>query len=378
MKVIQSPTPWDCSSNFVTSTNPHLVFDVTAAQCLSQTWDSRIWDVPGKAASVWGLSQNTDLFAVPDILIVRPGSFGDLLLLTPLIRHLQKHFPDRPVKVSCLPQYAPILQGVVETVTYPLELPKDCVGSSTRPAQLQDKIQELYPGLLWMEGVLENRESSSRYTNRYAQVAGIPRLDDEGLDYLVTPAEEFHQKRVYPRTNRLRIGVQYRASTLTKSYPDGQVAAVCGLLLDAGVEVVLLARHQEIQIPGDRENFFNLAEHQLTIREVSAVAASCDALIVPDSYFAHLGNALGIPTVVLAGPYDPAITMAPSRHLHFMVGEGKCRNCQWHHPTIPFHPTQACGLHEPQFCHVLATLKPSQVVAKALGLAQLNRSVSQA
>lgn len=326
----------------------YVLDDMATAQCLSQT---RGTEVRTEFVSNTPLK---DLAPGHQITICRTGSFGDLLLLTPLIRQLAKQYPDNPVKVACHPRYAPILHGVVSTIDFPLT---------------SERFREVERGILWMEGVLEDpNETGVRYTNRYARAAGIHRLDNERLDYVLTPEEEAWQIDTFPRKEGVnRIGIQVKASSLNRSYSQNLLSqVVLDVLKRPNTEVYLIGAPEEIKLPGQAiENLHNLCDHSLPVRMSIAVAKSCDVLLVPDSLFAHVASALEIPAVLLSGPFDPADTLGAAPTVETMRGTGACRNCRW----LPmagaqFPPAQLCSAENR--CLVLDGISPTLIAEKLL------------
>src|SRR5207302_1247828 len=58
-----------------------------------------------------------------DTLFVRIGGFGDLVLLTPVLREHKRRFPDAKIGVSAMSHYSAVLQGlpfIDEILPYPL------------------------------------------------------------------------------------------------------------------------------------------------------------------------------------------------------------------------------------------------------------------
>lgn len=341
MKIVSSPFPWTVSQTVpLPAGEEFLVFDVTAAQMLTQTTGNSVRDA------------NPEPFA-PDkdfpIMIVQPGSFGDLILLTPLIRKLRITYPLHQVFVSCLPQYSPVLQGLVDDIiVYPFHL-------NEIPRR----------NLLWMEHVLET-PCSRRYVNRYAEVAGMAPLESEGLDYLVQDSEREVVSRKLPKSRPHRIGVQVTASSIHKSWTIGKMAATCDLLRAMPeVEVVLLCGPQEISIPDIPEGIVNISPLNFSIREAAAVIETCESVIVMDSVYSRLANALGIPSVVLGGPFDPALTQAFSRTVNRMTGVGDCKFCS----AQTFPAGRPCS--RSNFCHVIDSIPNKDIAYQALHLAGL-------
>ena len=290
------------------------------------------------------------------IYLVRPGSFGDLLLLTPTVKALRLRYPGVAVKVVCHPRYAPILNGVVDTVGYPVKF---------------EDYQQPSNHYFFLEGVLEHPDkelAGYTYATRFARACGLDRLDDRKVLYVLTADEMAWAEDSFPKeSGKIRVGVQVRASAENRTYHRKRTVEVMAHLLRNRVadEIYLFGAPGDIDVAwGKADNLVNLSEKGLSVRMSVAVAKTCDVMLVPDSLFMHVAGALDIPALVLSGAFDPSLTQGDQKTVQAMKGMGPCRFCNYL-PVggNPFPPGKKCAV-ELQ-CSVLNSLSP-EIVAHNL------------
>ena len=279
-----------------------------------------------------------------DMVLARTGGFSDLLLLTPAIRQLRLNTPGIGIKVACHPRYAPILEGVCETIPYPIP---------TNHGNVHD-----------LDDSLESGDNLTPLINRYSKDLGITKLKNRRLDYILTDAEKGFATFSYPKEEgRVRLGVHLQADAPNRNYPVRQTLEVCAALLRKGVihEVFLFGSPGSIRPEvGSLDHITDLTNPGLSIRQSIAVAATCDALLVPDSIFMHIAGALDIPALVLSAAFDPSVTQAEQTTVQSMKSLATCRFCSWLPNGITdFPPDRQCV--QANFCIALAGLSPEIV-----------------
>lgn len=307
--------------------------DSTLALALEQRTVSTITDTLGE---VGGNSK----------VLARTGGFSDLLLLTPAIRQLRLNSPGIDIKVACHPRYAPILEGVCDTINYPV---------SADVYNLKD-----------LDDSLESGDNFIPLINRFAKDLGIEKLKHRRLDYILTDAEIAFGHDQYPKgIDKIRLGVHLQTDAPNRNYPERQILEVCAALIRKGVihEVFLFGSPGSIRPEiGEINQITDLTNPGLSIRQSIAVAATCDALLVPDSIFMHIAGALNIPALVLSAAFDPSVTQAEQTTVQAMKSLATCRFCSWLPNGISdFPPDRQCSTVNR--CIALAGLSP-EIVAR--------------
>lgn len=346
MHLVHINQPW-WFSMFEIPTGQYILGDVPLAQALTQH----------AVESIDAVTPATGIVDGDNIFLVRPGSYGDLLLLTPVVRELEKIYPNSKVTVVCHPKYAVILDKVCETVPYPVTA-EDYFNERNR--------------YIFLEGVLEfptKEEKIHNYVSRFAHACGIKKISDRRISYFLSPDEAAWAEDQHPKEEgKVRLGIQVRASAENRSYqPHKIVAVIANLLGKMGGnkvvdEVFLFGAPGDIRDEwGDVPEITNLsADGDHSVRMSVAVAKTCDILLVPDSLFMHIAGALDIPAIVIAGSFDPSITQGQQRSVQSMRGMGNCRFCS-HLPVAgnPFPPGEKCSVE--RVCSVINSFSPDVV-----------------
>lgn len=331
----------------------YLVEDVAGAQLLVMAGGGRM--TPFAAPAYRAKLQPEFDYADKKILLVRAGGFGDLVLLTPVLREIKRRWPTCILQVSTMGHYAPVLAMlpcVDAIVPYPVpaEVAAECAAT------------------IFYENAIERnpRAEVLHATELFAEIAGLPAPADLKPEYRVKPSEAIWAQEAYPRINGTRrVCVQVGASAALRVYPQKQMGAAVGALLKRGWEVFLLGAQGEIKLPdGSRTGLRNLSLAGLTFRQSCAVISQADCLLGGDSAMVHIAGALDVPAVALYGPFLATLRTAHSPSVHAIQGKAGCRPC-FHHVNVarrdnfPPHCPSASKGH----CQVLASIPPEHVAA---------------
>lgn len=336
----------------------YIAEDFNGAQLITRAGSGTMEHLPIKQS---GINQGDAYGMLRRILVERVGGFGDLVLLTPVLRALKEQ-TKAEIHVSCMAHYGQVLQGlpfVDQVVPYPLPL----------------EMAKQYDDMVFLENAIEHnpRAKDTHMTALFAQLIGIDAPADMKPAYHVRPSEAVWANEMFPRVNGTRRAcIQVGASAVCRVYPRNHMGAVIGTLCKRGWEVFLLGQKGEIQTPnGAPPNLRNLAEFGLTMRQSAAVLNAADVFIGNDSALLHIAGALGVPAVGLYGPFPWRLRTAHCPTTHALTGNGACSPC-FHHanPALRNHFPENCPTKKDGFCGVLAEIKPETVVSKAESMAR--------
>lgn len=295
---------------------------------------------------------------VQSVLFMRAGGFGDLVLLTPVLREHKRRWPDKKIGVSCFPPYAAVLEGlpyVDEVLPYPLPM----------------LAAKNYDRWVFLEHAIEcNPEAEKKHATDI--LAGIAKLPMEGAnmqpDYIVKPSEAVWAQATYPRTEKRRVCIQVGASALNRRYPLAMVGAMAGMFLERGWEVYLLGAMGELP-PQTKTppGLVNLTAAGLTFRQSCAVLNACDVAVAPDSAMTHVAGALNVPCVSLYGAFEWQMRTKYSPSVFAIQGSAGCPAPCYHHvnQARQDHFPKHCPTQAQRHCALMADIKPERVVAKA-------------
>jgi ADP-heptose:LPS heptosyltransferase len=244
------------------------------------------------------------------VLIVRPGRFGDLVLLTPVLREIKRLWPRVHLAVSCIPYYRDALLGlsyIDDFVGYPV--PR--------------LIYEGFDAVKTLENSYEviGAERAYHMTDLFAKRVGIHEFTANRADYEVSYDELEWVKQAFaptekPKTRRgdieasngcyPRIVIQPQADAACRTYPNEKMFAVIKQLHGRNWDIVVIGRPG--QIAGNTAlRFRNATLEQLTFRQSAAVLTTANVFLGMDSAMTHVAGALGVPAVALFGPFPAAL-----------------------------------------------------------------------
>ncbi len=315
--------------------------DVNAGEIMARGWSHRVrFPDEGEVPVAF------DAQRCKRALFVRPGGFGDLLFMTPTIRHLKKNHPDMEIFVACFEQCRPALENnpdISGFVKYPVAL-------TEWPS---------FDGHIWLEGVIEDNPDAMRVhaVDLIANRAGVT-LQDRSMRYTVTRTELEKALSEFPSGNMRRIGVQVSASAMCRVYT--RMNEVVHSLWKDGHEIFLFGRPGEVETPA-RSRIVNLMSMGKSFRESCAIMMTCDVVIAPDSALAHVAGALNVPCVALYGPFPWTLRTAYAPKTRALQGTGRCAPC-FHHVRggVQFPNNGPCRFTGK--CEVLDAIPPERVV----------------
>lgn len=299
------------------------------------------------------------LFTSPEAtsaLFLRVGGYGDLILLTPVLREHKRQFPDARIGVCCFPPYAAVLENlsyVDEIVPYPLPLAK------------------AYEWERWvfLEKAIEcnPRAKDVHATDLFAEIAGVLLGEDRKADYVVRSAEALEAHQKFPRSSKRRACIHVATSARARNYPLALSGEVTKSLVDAGWEVFLIGEKGQLPpMKKDYPGIVNLTDKGLSFRQTAAIVNGCDVLIAPDSAFVHVAGALGVPCVALFGPFHWKLRTAYYPSVTALHGHEGCSPC-WHHmaQVRQDHFPKHCPTRDKGYCGLMYSIEPARIVAKA-------------
>lgn len=287
---------------------------------------------------------------VCSIFLIRCGAWGDLLYLTPAIRALREKYPNAAIRIASFPQHHALFEGnphVQAIETYPVK------ASSPLPFDLEwtvnlEDCMEVNPGV--------------HATDAFAQALGVTVTDYKPVYVLKDDEVEF-AKRIYPKGERPRVGLQCKSSRITRDYPFQLWGQAIDGLIKRGWEIYLFGSPGQVKLQGTPEHVINLTEKNLTFRESAAILSTMDAFCGVDSALLPLCHALDKPAIGLYGPFPWESRTGKAPLTRAISGNGPCAPCFWHtHAGRHFPPN--CPSQKFNFCGVLADIPPERIISK--------------
>ncbi len=278
------------------------------------------------------------------ILVIRPGAIGDALLTFPVLKALREHYACTYITLVSNAQVLPLALalGVAEQAFDFQDIRWSELFSTTgiRTSSMHDLLKQTDLAICWMrdpDGIIEHNLKTSgikqviiapgrpsarerlHIVDYLAHTIGLPIV---GAQFIAPSLQkvDFTCKDI---TNRF-VAIHPGSGAVEKCWPTSRFATVIKRLLEQNRRVLLLAG------PADTERIDDLL-HQLSpsltpisemfkmlvnapLLEVACHLQQCGCYLGNDSGITHLAAMLGVPTIAIFGPTDPAIwqPMGPS------------------------------------------------------------------
>lgn len=337
----------------------YFVEDVNAAELM-------VMAEPGTVQIEPGLSANGHFDAATNwnnksVLFMRNGGFGDMLFLTPILRHFRSTWPTCKLFVACRRERYAIFEGL----GYP-------DGRIDTPVPVHTASN--FDAVVSFEHVVE-KATTLHYVDAMADHIGLVLpygLRGRRCDYIVSQAEREWALKRWPKTDNPRLGLQVRAGVRNRSYPMRPLTDALKNLAGTGWEIGLFGVDGDAGGPPAAGSMRNWTIAKLTFRESVALMATSDVVLGPDSALVHVAGALNIPTVALFGPIAHQLRTAYAPSIHSIQGPGKCAPCNFH-TRGGLHFPEHCPSQHRGICEVLERIDPQRVTDAVVRLWKENK-----
>lgn len=275
------------------------------------------------------------------ILIIRPGGIGDMLLLLPTIRALEKHYPDAVIEILCEKRNADVLDianlkhkqlrydaNPISLITHLLRTSYD-VCLDTEQFHNFSAIFGTISGAPCRIGFKINPRRNPLYTHlinyspdgsemqqflRLLEPLSISKNQPDSLYKIKPPENELPQinEFISLHSGSKLIALHPGANVRHKQWTTMRYSELINEMnKHSNFVYVLLGGKKEIE---DVKLILNSSQKKktdildlsgkLNLSQTATAIHSADLLIGPDSGLIHLATALGTPSVALFGPSD--------------------------------------------------------------------------
>lgn len=309
--------------------------------------------------------------ALSRILIIRFSAIGDVLLTTPLIRCLQKQFPEAKIDFVVKEKYASLINvnpHIRQVWTFS---PEDGFFEIIRLCRQIRNVK--YDGIIDLQvnvrslllRVFSRAKKNVRYKtwrgkrffwvhfhwNLYPTEMAVPLrfldgvsswgVEDDGfglelhVDSKAKSAVKSHleKRRASPKDGMVVLAPG--ASKMTKRWPSESFAILGKRLQRMNYQIVLVGGDQDRQICEDLVNGMEYPPEnfsgRLSLQKTAALIAESNLLISNDTGVMHMGAALKKPVVAIFGPTTRHLGFMPFRTRSIVVEKSlACRPCSYH------------------------------------------------
>ena len=275
-------------------------------------------------------------------LLVRLHSLGDIVLASGAAAALAER---GPVLFAVNPAYVPVAGRIPGDVT---PVPVTGAGELRRAARKCAEVIDLQNSIktrLALMGIPSKKYSFSRRKRRRILRGSGESMEWRAREFMKTAGVEGSPspvllRRTGPAADGMKVGIVTGGRWPMKSIPHGVTAELARLYCDcSGASVLLLGSAEdrsEARAVREACGYRNV-ESAAGEGDVSALIERIEGLhllVSPDSGPAHLGMALGVPTMVVFTSTSPALGFFSGEHRGwFMVPEVPCRPCHRHGGT---------------------------------------------
>ena len=312
------------------------------------------------------------------IVILHPGALGDILLAVPAIRRLRLRYPHHRL-VLCAHERAAALLGATSLVDEWIAFQgAGCAalfnGSRPEDPALLDCLSRCDLAVAWIrdeagmlaaglrtcgaaDAVVQSPFAQTlnavHQSDRYAELLGEKTVEVPNVTYLVMPDDLCQEAQAHLQTcgvsfNRPIALVHPGSGSRHKCVNPDIWGSVTRGLNEQGVQSLLL------EGPADREVIQDLLDQlshrpillrDLSLSLLAGVLSLTDLYVGHDSGVTHLAALLGVPTVALFGPTDPA-RWAPRGTAVTVLQAQPCHCASWdmikncgEKPCLKFSPS---------------------------------------
>lgn len=324
-----------------------------------------------------------DLKSSQNILVIKIGAIGDIILATASLKEIRRKFPK--AKIACLvgKEAAPLLQRcpyIDEIIIFDSKF-KDCgvLGLIKLSLKIRrqkfDKVIDFQNNekshlLAWLSGARE------LYGYRNKKLGFLLNRGINNVEKNISPVE--HQFKVlneldiqYTDSVQLElwpsdqdfnyidellesewltgkhkiVGVNVAASERwrTKNWPEEKIALLCDRLAELNVRVILTGTDKDKnlvkRIKGKAKSKVADFSGKTNILQLAALIKRCNVFITPDSAPLHVAAAMEVPFIAFFGPTDERRHLPPSRTGQVLSTNLDCRPC---YSTTCLIKTHAC------------------------------------
>ncbi|TLU88437.1 MAG: glycosyltransferase family 9 protein [Chlorobium sp.] len=293
---------------------------------------------------------------IKKILVIRLSSIGDIVLTTPLLRHLNKAYPEAHIDYCTKPPFVallasnPRLSAIYTTEQLPTgsydlvvdlqnNLRSQAIARSMKAGRVVQYRKENWKKWLLVNLKIDLTGTSRNVADRYLDsLKKLPVSGDHQGCELYPSVEERAFASPFFENSDQTLGLCFGANHFTKRYPPQHFAALLTSLLDKlPLQVLLLggkddaAGASEIMkaVPDAfHPRIINLAG-QCSLMQTAALLERCDAVLCNDTGLMHIASAFGKKLFVLFGSSSSAFGFLPYHAAYKLFEDAslRCRPC---------------------------------------------------
>jgi ADP-heptose:LPS heptosyltransferase len=301
------------------------------------------------------------------ILFIRPGGYGDLIMLLPLLKKIKTNYKRVTIGISCLHRFGDLINAmktyVDEWVQFPIRV---------------DELEK-WDYHVNFEGTIEgNKLAETKHgAEMFGEVVGWPVLPDDHK-VIFEPGDhimpDFSGQKLPDKKpdGEKWVGIFCSASARQRNWPVDWLFHLMNSLCLEGYKVFPLGKVSDFGAIGYHphdglgDNVFaglmrgpgNLAPSLGAFQNLPQLAdfmrRYLDLIITPDTVGVHLAGVLGLKCLALYGPFPAEVRTKYYPTVEVMQGKAPCAPCFSHGLSMPCTNP---------WCLAMDDIRPEQVYA---------------
>ena len=306
-----------------------------------------------------------------NILVIKLGALGDIILSSPAFRALRERFPH--ARICCLtgPLGAPLMHGcpyVDDVVVYDHKgQDKGVRGLGRVLMRLRqyhfDKVIDLQNnarshllaawcmprssygyrngkmGMLLTDGIKDDQPGLAPVPHQFRILGKLGIVYDEGFRLEMWPRRDDHDfarellhGQWIDEKDHIIVGINIAASERwpSKNWPVASMAELCDRLAADGVRVIITGMEKDRPVARalmtKARSKPGMIVGKTNILQLAALISRCRVFVTPDSAPLHVASAMKVPVIALFGPTHPQRHVPPGK-VCVMTREMECRPC---------------------------------------------------
>ena len=318
----------------------------------------------------WVLGRENPKFAGENILVIRMGGIGDLIMLTPSLRALKKFYPKKHITLATKPEHVVVLSGlpyIDEVIT------------------IKEANEERYDSVIDLRYRVESPEVGGsldtglyKAVNRidmFGKLIGVEVEDrqvDVNLDKSLIP--EIRKLLSYNRRFRW-LGIQATCTSNLRTMPPEFIPELVEKFAKfKNLKVVLFGnsefwygRSSKVDLKTlKHRKVVNLIDKITDVSDLVALCSLMDYIIAPDTAAVHIAGALKKPCIAVFGNMPPFLRTKYYSTVTTLYPEGELECIPCYDFTNPCEYYKSLPTHEqPVGGKCMYLLTPSRIFSVA-------------
>jgi ADP-heptose:LPS heptosyltransferase len=244
------------------------------------------------------------------ILVSRAIGLGDILFLTPVLKHIKMKYPTCKIGFATANSQHELLKYISEIdeiIDYPIEY----------------EIYKNYDFHFSVSGVIEN--SKGNINNIYHEYMKHLGVEDINIKDLIPSITNIDKLDILSDSNI--IGIHPFSGDNMRQLSLVSVSFLCNKLINAGFKIILFSNINEYDMYNSAfpQNIEWSIKSQNSFKNTIENLYKCKIVLCSDSIITHLCQAIGVKTISIYGPFSPESRISTYKNIIILDTNPDCR-----------------------------------------------------